>query len=178
MKQIFYVLLVSAAVLTTSCNKNGGYPKGEGSVSWNGEQRKAEKIFGTNNQYNPDNMNLDFYFPPYNNYPNEFLLRSVGKHYGRQTVKPRNSDTLTITYASYYSRQEEDVTGDAYTVLKSDSANNWVEITEAKSNFTKDIKGRFSVTMVRTKKFLNSPFPDTVRFTNGSFSISKLAEID
>lgn len=178
MKQIFYVLLISATVLTTGCNKNGGYPKGEGSVSWNGEQRKAEKIFAEENGYDANLLNLHLYFEDYNGYPNGLILGSFGKYYGKQRVKKMNSDTPTITQAFYYSAQEEDVTGDVYTVLESDSANNWIEITEAKSNFTKDIKGRFSVTMVRTKKFLNSPFPDTVRFTNGSFSISKLAEID
>ncbi len=175
MKQIFYALLISAAVLTTGCNKNGGYPKGEGSVNWNGEQWKAKNIHGYISNFDDNCFDLQLVFESYSDHNNSLYLQNIRRQYGRQRFQSSVSGIVT---ASYHSREEYDVLGDAYKVFEADSLNNWVEITEANSDITKEIKGRFNITMLRYKKFPNSPFPDTVRFTNGSFYISKLAEID
>ncbi|MFT4062782.1 MAG: hypothetical protein QM642_10560 [Edaphocola sp.] len=162
-----------AVTILVACNKNNGYPDGEGTVSFNGEPWKAKVTWGGISSHASTALDINLGFDKLN-YKSGLILYSVEKIYGLQRLKSTNYDSLNIVHAVFHSAQEYDVTGDEYEVYDADSTNNWVEITSAEDNFTKEIHGKFSVTMVKTKGFGGSPFPDTVRFTNGSFYISKL----
>jgi len=174
MKKIIVAYLL--VVVGFGCNKEDKLPKAEAKVGFNGEQWEAKACWAYKSDRDVSKLTIRMGFEAHQDYVNGLTLYNLTPTIGRQILKPTNYDSLGLIYATYTSSQEEDVTGDEYKVVESDSLNNWVNITSAKDDFTKDIYGEFSVTMVRKKSFPNSPFPDTVRFRNGTFYISKVRD--
>ncbi len=77
----------------------------------------------------------------------------------------------SIVAARFATAQDDgDVLCDYFEVLESDSTNNWVQITREENGY-QEIWGKFSVTMIRTDGCASSPYPDTLRFREGSFHV-------
>jgi len=167
------VIFCFLILTTTGCKKSDKIPDSEANATVNGEQWETIGAWMTTASQIENKLDLNISFKEYG-YSGTFVVSNLTKAIGNQLLKRTNYDSLYLINAVYINSQEEDVTGDEYDILEADSANNWVNITSAKDDFTKDIRGTFSATLVRTKKFMNSPYPDTLRFRNGTFYISKL----
>ena len=69
--------------------------------------------------------------------------------------------TTTIDY---------DTSGDRFIINEDAATENYIEITKEVNNF-KEVWGVYQCELIRKKKVQNSPFPDTLRFTGGSFHL-------
>jgi len=167
---VIFCFLIFIAI---GCDKENKYPKAEVSSTVNDEVWNSNVPFAFKSDIGVNTLDFQFGFEQWG-YQSALLLYNVDKTIGVQQLRKTNYDSLYLINCVFHNSQEEDVTGDEYDILEADSANNWVNITSAKDDFTKDIRGTFSATFVRTKKFMNSPYPDTLRFRNGTFYISKL----
>jgi len=173
-RTIFFLLL---AIFAFSCNKDEKAPKSTGTATVNGEMWEAVRVMILKSPRSENKLYFVADFDQYG-YAGGLTIDGVEKNYSKQQILKTKYDSLFLINGRYINSQEYDVTGDEYHILESDSLNNWVQITSAKDDFTKDIKGEFSATLVRTKAFQNSPYPDTLRIRNGSFNISKLWDRD
>ena len=66
--------------------------------------------------------------------------------------------------------EDGDAICDLYYTIPSDSANNYLQITEEKNNY-KEIKGEFSLSCYRAQSCDISSLPDTLHFRNGKFHL-------
>ncbi len=66
--------------------------------------------------------------------------------------------------------QHGHVVNEVFAVYEPDSSSNFVQIDEEHGNYG-EIKGRFSVTLVKTSSGSQPRYPDTLRITNGVFEV-------
>jgi hypothetical protein len=102
-----------------------------------------------------------------------FFIGPIDLKLGKQTIYKSNFDSTFYSKLSstfYTMTSDGDVVGDTYSILESDSANNYFNITKQKKGFSR-IEGSFSLTFVRTNKSVYTQFPDleTVKFRNCTF---------
>jgi hypothetical protein len=100
-------------------------------------------------------------------------IASIDLKIGKQIIYRSNFDSTDYNrpYGLFYTNTSDgDITADIYSVIESDSLNNFINITEEQNSFH-EIRGVFSMSLVRTKKSQYTLFPnlDTVRFRNCSF---------
>lgn len=173
MKNILVIFTLLLA--TAGCNKNHKLPDAKASTLVNGENWEVKKVWAFNSDVGVNTLDFSLSFDKFG-YSSGLLFNNVSRSPGKQTLRKKIPGSIHLIYSALFNAQESDVTGDEYDVLDIDSTNNWIEITKEKDNFSKNIYGQFSVTLIRKKKFENSPFPDTLRFTNGTFYISELKD--
>jgi hypothetical protein len=92
---------------------------------------------------------------------------------GQQTIYRAvfdSSYSKKLSGTFYTSTSDGDITADTYGIIEVDSLNNFINITEEQNNYH-EIRGVFSMSLVRTRKSQYTLFPnlDTVRFKNCSF---------
>lgn len=102
-------------------------------------------------------------------YPYDILDIHIMKNKGKQIV----GEISTVPYAYFYTAIEQGhATNERFEVLEADTENNWVQITE-ESNDYKEIKGKFSLTLIKTSTGIDpNRYPDTLRIRNGEFSVT------
>jgi len=80
--------------------------------------------------------------------------------------------SLSKTASFGTSQDDGDVGCDLFKVIESDSLNNWVNIWQEKDDF-KEVWGTFQVSLYRVAGCASSPYPDTLRLTDGQFHLKR-----
>ena len=174
-----YISLIAIAIVLFSCKKNDEYPKGNAQAQLNGNDWEAERAYANPSRFSKSNL-IEIYIVknPNADVSQHLAFGNVEKTLVRQPMVQMvgNVDTPEKLWTSFIISQDYDVTGDEYDLVESDTANNWLQITSADADFTKNIKGTFSATYYKAYSYPGSPNPDTIRIRNGSFYISKLKQ--
>ena len=88
----------------------------------------------------------------------------------RYDFSPNAKNDKNAMFSTYLS--DGDVIGDVYYINENAKTENFLEITQENSGF-KEIWGNFQFEMTRDslQKDQNSPYPDTLKFTEGKFHV-------
>ncbi len=179
MKHIYYLSFF--LFLVSACDKDKFHPdysNGKADAFKNGERWLAQGNIAKINK--PHGIGIDFSFDIYNEFgelrQNLFLYKvpEIIGHFKISDTDVRNTDTLTG--ASFYTFSSDgDVIEDRYLIqVDSFVSNIYIQSIDANSGW---IKGGFNAVFYidPDRPKFNPANPDTIRFTNGTFS-AKLLE--
>jgi hypothetical protein len=173
------ILIIICQLLFTTCKKTeeDQFDFGDVKVLVNGQIYEGEtfnsccdgqnKLIFTFGQQKIKKLSKDFSFAS-----DHYEVRAE-KIFGKQIIKNCDTfrDTACHSSADLFTNIDDgDVIGDVFKINESAIAENYIEITQEANDF-KEIWGNFRMELIRKQKDPNSPYPDTLHFTNGEFHL-------
>ncbi len=99
-------------------------------------------------------------------YPLDDLSFRIERTLDVQTLRGNGSPRVRF----YTIIEHGHVVDEVFSVYEPDSLSNFIQIDEEHGSYG-EIKGRFSVTLIKTTSGLQPRYPDTLRITNGVFEV-------